>query len=86
MSKVAIIDCDADLLTQVSISLQEAIVGKPIFYSDSLVDLVNRNCPHLYDVCKDAGYHFIPSDNKDELMERPPEIWFDIVAVDDKPN
>jgi hypothetical protein len=85
-AKAAIIDCDQDLMVEVSIALQESIVGKPIFYSDSLADLVKRHCPHLYDVCEQEGYYFIPSNDKNELMEKPPAIWFDIVAMDADKN
>lgn len=84
--KQAIIDCDQDLMVRVAIGLQEAIVGKPIFYSDTLVDLVKRHCPHLYEMCEAEGYYFLPSDSKEELMERPPAIWFDIVAMDNEKN
>jgi hypothetical protein len=79
--KVAVVDCDQDLFTEVATTLQHAITGKPVFYSDSLVDLVKRHCPQLHDICRAQGYSFIPSNSKDELMEKPPAIWFDIISL-----
>jgi len=79
--KIAVVECDKDLFIEVSTTLQHAITGKPIFYSDSLVDLVNRHCPELYEICSDAGFRFVPSNSKDELMESPPSIWFDIIEI-----
>jgi hypothetical protein len=80
-SKVAVIECDQELFTMVATTLQHSITGQPIFYSDTLSDLVKRHCPHLYDICRSEGYSFIPSDNKDELMENPPSVWFDIITI-----
>lgn len=81
--KVAIISCDQELYIEISTHLQHSLTGHNIFYSDSLKDLVKRHCPELYDIANEAGYIFIPSDDKEELMANPPEFWFDIVEKSD---
>jgi hypothetical protein len=80
-AKVAVVECDDDLYIEVATTLQHSITGQPIFYSDTLVDMVKRHCPQLYDICRAEGYSFIPSDSKDELMESPPSVWFDIITI-----
>lgn len=75
----AIIECDGELYIKISTDLQHAITGKPVFYSDSLVDLVRRHCPQLYDLAKDNGYQFVPSDDTACFMKQPLDIRFDVI-------
>lgn len=77
--RAKIVQCDKKLLQKLSTTLQFAITGKPVFYSDHLADLVNRHCPELYDIAKEAGFRFIPSTDAAELTHKPPHIWFDVV-------
>jgi len=77
--KVAVIECDGDLLIDISTVVTFALAGKPIFYSDTMADLVDRHCPEVYEMADEAGYRFLPSNDKEELMVTPPEFWFDII-------
>ena len=79
--KVAIIECDKETLIDIATKLQFAITGKKILFSDSMVDIVKRHCPDIYQFAADRGFRFIPSDDKDELVKRPPNICFDILAM-----
>lgn len=81
MTKTAIIDCgkDSQLYIDIATTLQHSLTGKKIFFSDHLGDLVNRHCPQLYDIADQAGFRFIPSNDKGELLHKPPQFWFDIV-------
>lgn len=81
MKKVAIIECgkDSDLYIKIISTLQHSLVGKNIFYSDHLGDLVNRHCPELYDIADQAGFRFVPSSDAGELTQKPPQIWFDLI-------
>jgi len=77
----AIIQCDMELLTKLSTRLQFATVGQNVYYSDTLKDLVDRHCPDIYDMAKDAGFKFIPSTNKEDLVSKPPDLRFDVIRV-----
>ncbi len=77
--RAAIIQCDRETFTKIATTLQFAIVGKAIFFSDTLADIVRRHCPEIYQIAEEAGYRFIPSDDKDDLMQVPPNIRFDIL-------
>jgi Arc/MetJ family transcription regulator len=81
MEKRSVIQCDDDLYAEVVAHLQCELVGKAIYYADSLRDLVDRNIPELYELCEEHGYKFIPSDDKEELMQTPPDFWFDIIKI-----
>ena len=88
MKKIAVIDCakDSDLYVTILSTLQNKLAGKPIYYSDHLGDLVNRHCPELYTIADDAGFRFVPSDDKGELTQNPPQFWFDVIRKDERPN
>lgn len=79
MDKVAIIECDDELLVDIVAIIQRAFVGKPIFYSDHMECLVKRHCPEVFSIADEAGFMFVPSTDKDELAETPPDFRFDIV-------
>jgi hypothetical protein len=77
--RVPVIQCDKELLMRLSTTLQFAITGKPVWYSDNLADLVKRHCPEIYDIAKEAGFRFIPSTDAADLTYKPPRIWFDVI-------
>ena len=77
----AVVECDKELYIKLSTHLQFSITGKPVFYSDSLTDLVRRHCPDIYAMAEDEGFSFSPSDSKDELLQSPPDIRFDVRAI-----
>lgn len=79
--KTAKIECEQDLYIQIATRLQHAITGKNVYYGDSLVDLVNRHCPDLYDTAKAKGFSFVPSPDKEALLQMPMGIWFDVVRI-----
>lgn len=79
MKHVPVIECDKELLGKLSTKLQFAITGKTVFFTDSLVDLVKRHCPEIYDMAKEAGFRFVPSSDSSELEQFPPRIWFDVI-------
>lgn len=79
--QLSIIECDADLYCEISSTLQFALSGKPVFYTDSLADLVNRHCPELYDLAEENGFRFIPSNDMSELEQTPPDIRFDVIRI-----
>ena len=81
MERKAVIECDQELLLDIAMTLQGALVGKPVMYGDKLHDLIKRHCPELYDQVKDEGFILIPSDNKDDLKKVPPQIWFDVIRI-----
>lgn len=55
-----------------------AVVGKPIFYSDTMKDLINRHCPEVYDVAEAAGCEFVPDSTEEPLLKRPPDLRWEI--------
>jgi hypothetical protein len=79
MARASKVDCDGELYGKIAGSIQNALTGQNIFYSDSLVDLIRRHCPDVYDIAQEAGFVFVPSNDKDDLTKQPPEIWFDVV-------
>lgn len=81
MKKQAVIECDfdSDLYVTIVSTLQHKLAGQAIFYADHLGDLVGRHCPELYDIADKAGFRFVPSSDKHELMQKPPDIRFDII-------
>lgn len=79
MTKRSVIECDKELEIKLSMTVQHAITGQTVWYSDSLTDLVNRHCPEVYDIAKEAGFVFIPSSDPSELTYKPPRIWFDVI-------
>lgn len=81
MAKDAVIECDKELYIKLSTHLQFSITGKPAYYSDSLVDLVRRHCPDIYAMAEEGGFRFIPSSNKDELLQSPIDIRFDVLRL-----
>lgn len=80
--RVARIECDAALNTKLATHLQFAISGKPVFFTDSLADLIARHCPDIYQLALDKGYRFVPSTNPKDLEAKPPRINFDVIRVD----
>lgn len=83
-SKVAIIECDPELYTGLCTTLQHAITGKPVYYGDSLKDIVDRHCPVLYELAKDEGFHFVPSSDSGELVVNGQvRVWFDVIRIKD---
>jgi len=81
--RTPIIQCSKEFAQELANKLQFAITGHPIWYSDSLVDLVNRHCPDIYDMAKEAGFRFVPSSDAAELTHKPPRIWFDVIRNTD---
>lgn len=80
--KVSVIECDKELFTEVSTTLQFAITGKSYVPGVSTVaGLVALHCPELFDVCAAKGFKFVPSTDADDLKGIPPDIRFDIVRI-----
>jgi hypothetical protein len=49
------------------------------WHGDSLVELVDRHCPEIYDIAAEAGFRFVPNTNPEFLEQQPPQVWFDVV-------
>lgn len=79
--KVPVIECDKDLYIKISTDLQHSITGKPVYLTESLVDLVNKHCPHLYDLAEEKGFKFVPSDDASLFEQHPIDIRFDIIRI-----
>lgn len=75
----ATIQCDKVLYDRIATHLHLSISGKPVFYTDSLTDLVRRHCPDIYEMAAEAGFKFLPSTDPKQLEQRPPDLRFAIV-------
>lgn len=67
-----------ELADTISATVVNAVVGKPIYHSDTMKDLVNRHCPEVYDMAKQAGCEFVPDDTEEPLLTRPPDLRWEI--------
>lgn len=76
------IHCDDRLYCRIAGDLHNALVGKPVLAGDSLMDLVQRHCPELFEICAANGFKFVPNPEARFLEKRPPDFWFDIVRPD----
>jgi hypothetical protein len=81
-ARVAVMQCGTELYIELCTALQDAITGKPVFCGDSLADLVRRHCPDIYAMARKGGFKFVPSLEPRDLESTPPQIWFDVFAVD----
>jgi hypothetical protein len=80
-AKVAKIECSPELYVRICTTLQHAITGKPVFYSDSLVDLVRRHCSEIHDIAAEEGCEVVASNDSRLLTHEPIDIRFDILKV-----
>jgi hypothetical protein len=74
-----IIQCDDKLYGKIAGHVHNALVGKSVLAGDSLISLVERYCPEIYEICAVEGFRFVPNPESDFLERRPPQIYFNIV-------
>lgn len=59
--------------------IMDKLIGKPIYHSDTMKDLIDRNCPEVYEIAKAGGYAFVPDETKEPLLKSPPDLRYDMV-------
>jgi hypothetical protein len=79
VARAPLIQCDKELYIKIATTLQHAITGKSVLAGDSLVELVDRHCPEIYDIAAEAGFRFEPNTDPAFLEQSPPQVWFDVV-------
>jgi hypothetical protein len=79
IARAPLIQCDKELYIRIATTLQHAITGKSVLAGDSLVDMVDRHCPEIYDMATEAGFRFVPNTDPAFLEQEPPQVWFDVV-------
>jgi hypothetical protein len=79
IARAPLVQCDKDLYIKIATTLQHAITGKNVLAGDSLVELIDRHCPGIYDIATEAGFRFVPNPGPEFLEQQPPQVWFDVV-------
>lgn len=75
------LECSPELYIRICTTLQHALTGQPVYYSDSLVDLVRRHCPEIHDIAAEEGCEVVVNDDQKLMTLEPPDIRFDVIKA-----